>query len=86
MIQKEQILIMFFRRLNDVTYKTFPDQITKIILISPSINISWMKYYYCFLTYENGYQYSLVESRESLINMIEITYLLAQNASVILFF
>lgn len=45
-----------------------------------------MKYYYCFLTYENGYQYSLVESRESLINMIEITYLLAQNASVILFF
>lgn len=44
-----------------------------------------MKHYYCFLTYENGYQYSLIESRESLINMIEITYLLAQNASAILF-
>lgn len=75
---------MFFRRLSDVTYTTFPDQITRIILISPSINISWMKHY-CFLTYVNGYQYSPVESRESLINMIEITYLLTQNASAILF-
>ena len=41
--------------------------------------------YHCFLTYVNGYQYSPVESRESLINMIEITYLLTQNASAISF-
>lgn len=76
LIRKEPILIMFFRRLNDVTYATFPDQIARIILISPSMNISWMKHY-CFLTYENGYHYCLIESRESVINMIEITCLLA---------